>query len=184
MNHSAMINSVKYWITETIIKHNFCPFAKRELVNQSIHFEVIDEQSTAEQLHSLFNEFKRLDQCDEIETSLLIYPKGLESFFDYLDFLELANQLLVEQNYEGIYQIASFHPDYCFADAKQDDPENFTNRSPLPILHILREASLAKAINSYPNPEDIPNKNIQVANQLGKAHFINILSQAMLISKQ
>ena len=99
----------------------------------------------------------------DVETVIVIYPTGLESFFDYLDFLETANELLIEEGYEGTYQLASFHPDYCFDEVKQDDPSNYTNRSPYPILHILREASLERVLQSYKEPESIPENNINLA---------------------
>ena len=92
---------------------------------------------------------------------------GLEDFDDYLDFLAVAEALLVEQGYEGTYQLASFHPDYCFDGAEQDDPANFTNRSPWPMLHLLREAGLEQALAHYPEPEAIPERNIERMGQLG-----------------
>jgi len=90
-----------------------------------------------------------------------------ENFDDYLDFLEISNQLLIDQGYEGVFQLASFHPDYCFADTSPDDPANYTNRSPWPMLHIIREASLEQVLQNYPNPEDIPQRNIDYCRQLG-----------------
>ncbi|MEP2792552.1 MAG: DUF1415 domain-containing protein, partial [Kangiellaceae bacterium] len=169
------INMTKRWLEHSVIEYNFCPFAKKEYVNNSIHYEVIDESNREEQLLSLSEEFKRLDNNPALSTSLLLYPKGLESFFDYLDFVELANELLYELGYEGIYQIASFHPDYCFADTKQSDPENYTNRSPVPIVHLLREDMLEKALDLYPNSEQIPERNILKAQELGSDFFEKLL---------
>jgi len=171
------INMTKRWLEHSVIEFNFCPFAKKEYVNDSIHYEVIDESNREEQLLSLSEEFRRLDNSPALSTSLLLYPKGLESFFDYLDFVELANELLYEMGYEGIYQIASFHPDYCFADTKQSDPENYTNRSPIPIVHLLREDMLEKALDSYPNSEKIPERNILKAQELGSDVFEQLLQQ-------
>ena len=174
--NDKIIDAVKDWILITIIGFNFCPFAKREFDRESIHFEVVDDKNTEEQLHALANEMARLDDNPEIETSIVIYPIGLESFFDYLDFLEFANDLLIEQGYEGTYQLASFHPDYCFEDASQDDAANFTNRSPYPLIHIIREKSLEAVLEKYPNPENIPLKNIQLAQEKGAQIFSDILS--------
>ncbi|MBV1909251.1 MAG: DUF1415 domain-containing protein, partial [Kangiellaceae bacterium] len=131
-----------------------------------------------EQLLSLTHELTRLDQQGDIATTLILLPKGLESFFDYLDFIDIANELLVELGYEGIYQLASFHPDYCFADVQQDDPSNYTNRSPVPIVHILREEQLEKILAIYPEPENIPNKNIQLTHKLGAKVFKDTLGNA------
>ena len=178
MDETQIISSVKYWLENTIIKFNFCPFAKREFDRGSIHYELVDDGNPEEQLHAMVNEFHRLDQNDAIETTILILPVGLESFFDYLDFLEIANDLLIEEAYEGTYQLASFHPDYCFDDAVHDDPANFTNRSPYPLIHILREASLEKVLAKYPEPELIPEKNIEVARQSGKDVFEAVLIQS------
>lgn len=175
MEQNKIIESVKYWLEQTIIGFNFCPFAKKEFVNESIHYELVDESNTQEQLLALSHELKRLDEQPETETTLFILPVGLESFFDYLDFLELANELNTELGYEGIYQLASFHPDYCFADAQQNDPANYTNRSPVPIIHIIREASLERVLTHYPDPEDIPVRNIRVAEEKGAQVFVDIL---------
>jgi|GEM_PF-39947 len=175
---TSIIAAVKYWIEKTIIGYNFCPFAKREFDNQRIHFELVDDANPEEQLHSMVNEFKRLDNQRDIETTVIILPVGLESFFDYLDFLEIANDLLVEEGYEGTYQLASFHPDYCFGDSKQDDAANFTNRSPYPLLHILREESLELVLEKYPNPESIPERNIEIAREAGAEIFEDILAQS------
>lgn len=172
------IESVKYWLEKSIIGYNFCPFAKREFDNNKIHYEVVDDANTAEQLHALVNEFQRLDKEPEIETTLVIFPIGLESYFTYLDFLEVAQELLCDEGYEGIYQLASFHPDYCFADVKQDDPSNYTNRSPQPVVHIIREQSLEKVLQKHPDPASIPERNIQVATEKGKQVFESILNQA------
>ncbi|WP_210330374.1 DUF1415 domain-containing protein [Aliikangiella sp. G2MR2-5] len=176
--NQKIISSVKFWILNTIIGFNFCPFAKREFDRDSIHYEVVNEILPEEQLHSLVHEFTRLDKCPAIETSIIIFPQGLESFFDYLDFVELANELLAEQNYEGIYQLASFHPDYCFEDVTQEDVSNFTNRSPYPMIHIIREASLEKVLEKYPSPETIPERNIELARSKGIQIFKDILQKS------
>lgn len=177
MNEEKLINSVKHWLDKTIIGHNFCPFAKKEFVNETIHYEVVNDANREEQLMALTHEFTRLDEQHDIATTLLLLPIGLESFFDYLDFLDIANNLLAEVGYEGTYQLASFHPDYCFADAQQDDSSNYTNRSPVPIIHILREARLEKVLESYPEPEKIPEQNIILTEKLGSELFEEILEE-------
>jgi uncharacterized protein len=176
---NPIIQSVQFWLEHTIIGFNFCPFAKREFLNQSIHYEVVDDKNPQEQLHSLINECQRLDQHSEIETTLLILPIGLESYFDYLDLLQMAEELLFQEGYEGIYQLASFHPDYCFADVEYDDASNFTNRSPYPIFHLLRESSVEKAVAHSENPELIPERNIELAKQKGSEVFVELLKQSL-----
>ncbi len=179
----SMIASVKHWLDKTIIGFNFCPFAKREFDAGKIHYEVVDDSNPEEQLHAIVNEFHRLDKHPEIETTLVILPLGLESYFGYLDFLDIANDLLTDEGYEGIYQLASFHPDYCFADVKQDDPSNYTNRSPLPVIHIIREQSLEKVIAHHPDPEGIPDRNIALAKETGQEVFEEILQQSQQLNK-
>ena len=116
---------------------------------------------------ALLAECASLDKDDTRETSLLIFPSTFSYFKDFLDGLTLANDLLKEQGYEGIYQLASFHPQYRFKGAGRNDPANYTNRSPYPIFHILREASLEAALKNYPNPEQIPQRNIELTRRLG-----------------
>jgi len=175
MEHKSIIKAVKYWLDKTIIGFNFCPFAKREFVNNTIHYQVTDESKFEGQLMALFIEFERLENEPDIATTLMIFPVGLESFYTYLDFLELANDLLFDSGFEGVYQLASFHPDYCFEDLKSKDVGNYTNRSPYPIIHIIREESLERALKQYPDPENIPVRNIALAHQKGSQVFEQIL---------
>lgn len=119
-----------------------------------------DAADLEELLHELVAECRRLDAEPGIATTLLIAPAGMEDFDDYLDWLELAERLLDDLGYRGIYQLASFHPDYVFDGVEAADPANATNRSPYPMLHILREAELERALASYPDPESIPERNM------------------------
>lgn len=120
-------------------------------------------------LEDLNVELQRLQAtpASELETTLLILPSVLRDFLAYNDFLDIADELLAEQGYEGELQIASFHPDYQFAGTQVDDAENYTNRAPYPILHLLREASLDEAVTSHPDVDSIPEKNIETMNALG-----------------
>jgi len=163
----ACIRRTRRWVEEVIVAHNFCPFAGREVARNSIRYAVSPESRTAGALEVLIDECLQLDRDSCIETTLLIYPQGFEVFDDYLDFVELAEALLVEQGYEGIYQLATFHPDYRFADAPADDPANYTNRSPCPMLHIIREAALERAIAAHPDPGGIPERNVAYAREQG-----------------
>ncbi|MFZ2725259.1 MAG: DUF1415 domain-containing protein [Methylococcaceae bacterium] len=161
------IDATKTWLSTIIIAHNICPFAKRVFDEQSIHFTVNKSEAIEQLLLNLIAECELLNNDNTIETSLLIYSKALTDFDDYLDFLALAEDLLIEQGYEGIYQLASFHPDYCFEGVSINDASNYTNRSPYPMLHLLRESSLEQAIKHYPNPELIPERNIELTRELG-----------------
>lgn len=167
LNHKLIITQTQKWLSTVIINHKFCPFAKREFDKGSIHYAVSDSMDLEAQLETVITHCTALDRDRERETSLLIFPNGLSEFEAYLDLLELATALLRDQGYEGIYQLASFHPQYKFDGAAEDDPSNYTNRSPYPMLHILREASVERALESFPNPENIPTRNIQVTQDLG-----------------
>jgi hypothetical protein len=136
----------------------------------------VTEAATEEQLLSaLETELALLNDDASVETTLLIHPDVLQDFFDYNQFLDTAERLLVQLDLEGVYQVASFHPDYQFAGTAADDAENFTNRSPYPLLHILREESLALRIAAYPDVEQIPVRNIEQMKRLGREKLQSIL---------
>lgn len=161
------VNHTQKWLGTVIIDHMLCPFAKREYDKGRIHYAVIETADLERQLEHLILEIEALDEDPKRDTSLLIFPKALSKFEDYLDLLEIATALLKTEGYEGIYQLASFHPDYRFDGVPDDDPSNYTNRSPYPMLHILREASVEAALKTYPNPENIPARNIELTQGLG-----------------
>ena len=171
-----LIIATQTWLTSVIIDYSICPFAKRELDRGSIRFCVSHDTEIERCLMNLMLECDLLDADLNIETTLLIYDHAFTAFDDYLDFLDLAETLLVEQGYEGIYQLASFHPDYRFEGARQDDPANYTNRSPYPMLHLLRESSIEQAVSSYPHPENIPQRNIELTRELGLAKMQALLA--------
>ena len=174
IDEASAILHTRNWIEKVVIGCNFCPFAARELQLNTIRYQVnaTDEISTI--LEQLIEECRLLDQQPEVETTLLILTNLPGSFHDYLDYLNLAEQLLIKEGYEGTYQLASFHPDYCFAGASPEEASNFTNRSPYPMFHLLREASLSKALAQHPHPEEIPVRNIAYANELGYTYFKNL----------
>lgn len=163
------------WIRSFIIEYQICPFAKGPVNNGGLRICVSDNQKKAQALETLMTEIARLDQQPEIETTLLVFEHAFKDFFTYLDFVALAEDLINLQGYEGIYQIASFHPNYCFADTDPDDVSNYTNRSPYPMVHLLREASLEKAIAAYGDTSSIPEKNIATMHRLGLAQIKAII---------
>lgn len=167
MTDQHIIKATQNWLDSFIIPYNICPFAGRERRRNSIRYRVVDALQTQTVLEALIDECAWLDTHAETETTLLILPNGFADFDDYLDMLEIAERLLPVQNYEGIYQLASFHPDYCFATDIDNDAANYTNRSPYPMLHIIREDSLEQALASYPDPENIPARNIKLTRELG-----------------
>lgn len=180
---NEIINSVRQWVETVVVELNLCPFAKRELVNDRVHFYVTQASTEEQLLVSLEEQLQVLHDDSSIETTLLIHPYVLQDFYDYNQFLSLAEGLLVEMNLEGIYQIASFHPDYQFADTGINDAENYTNRSPYPILHLLREDSMERAIITHADVEQIPLRNIELMNQTGQEKLSTLL-QACLSSQQ
>ncbi|MDP2099214.1 MAG: DUF1415 domain-containing protein [Methylococcales bacterium] len=169
-------SATQSWLQTVIIDYGICPFAKREQERGSIYFSVNHDTDIEPCLLNLIAECDRLDTEPDIETTLLIYAKAFADFDDYLDFVEIAETLLSEQGYEGIYQLASFHPDYCFQGADLDDAANYTNRSPYPMLHLLREASIEQAVASHPDPEGIPPHNIELTRKLGLAKMQTLLA--------
>ena len=164
---ATIIQQTKKWIIDVVIGCNFCPFAAKEIKRDTIQYEVLTDATTTTALQAVMTTMYQLDAAKHIETSLLIFPGSFELFEEYLHLLELAEKLLVKEKYEGIYQIASFHPKYLFAGSNEDDPSNYTNRSPYPMLHFLREESLSKAIDSYPDIDEVPNRNITFTREKG-----------------
>jgi hypothetical protein len=174
-----VIQQTKTWVDEVVIGLNLCPFASRVVSENRIDYIVVRGDSLEQHLHQLADCFSKLDESSEIETSLIIFPQAYKSFDDYLELLELSNQLLEELNYAGIYQLASFHPEYLFADSTEDDASNFTNRSPYPMLHLLRESSIEKAVASYKNIDDIPDNNIKKLQKIGYTVMQQMLNNIM-----
>ena len=166
---------MRRWVETVVIDLNLCPFAGRELREERVRFEVTPANSEAELLACLQAELERLETHPEIETTLLIHPEALQDFADYNQFLDSADDLLQAMELTGTYQIASFHPDYQFADTAANDVENFTNRAPYPMLHLLREASVERAIESHPDIEQIPQRNIRLMKELGVERLQQLL---------
>lgn len=177
MKHSDIIQQTQCWLENVIIGLNFCPFAKREFVNQSIRYAVSDALQLDEALQAVADEFITLDQEDGIETTLLMFASGFSDFDDFVELIDYSNQLIDELGYRGIYQVAHFHPDYCFEGSDDQDAANFTNRSPWPTLHLIRESSLQSAIEQHANTEAIPEANIRLARKLGFDKMQQLLQQ-------
>ena len=157
----VVLNSVRRWFEKAVLGLNLCPFASRPYREGSIHFALshaIDDEAC---LGDLYTNLRKMEQDSAIETMIMICPHHLSCFEEYNQFLALAELLLEQQGWAGIFQIASFHPDYCFDGAQPEDRANWTNRSPFPLLHLIRESSISRIIDSNTNVEKIPQNNIE-----------------------
>ena len=168
---AVVVERTKNWIRDVVIGLNFCPFAPKPFKDDLIFYKVEDSSDIASALESFMNTCRFLEDNPAMETALLIFSKGFSDFQEYLDLIDLAENLLKAQGFEGIYQVASFHPDYIFAGSDENDPANYTNRSPYPMLHLLREDLLEIAIDKHSNVDNIPNQNIAKAKSLGLDYF-------------
>lgn len=165
------IEQTQQWIKKVVIGCNFCPFAAKVVKDNSVHYKVETAISSKICLESFIKLCMQMDDNPAIETSILIFPSAFEQFDDYLDLVSMAESLLEKEGYEGIYQVASFHPQYRFSGAPISDAANYTNRSIYPMLHILREESIEKALEKYQDADKIPARNIHFAREKGVAYM-------------
>jgi hypothetical protein len=172
----AITSDVETWLDDVVIGLNLCPFAAIPRKNDQVRFVVSQALSEEVLLADLHAELSFMNKTPalEVETSLLIVPDMLAKFDDYNQFLDLVDELLESFEWDGIFQIASFHPNYCFAETDPDSVENLTNRAPYPILHIIREESLEKALEKMASPDEIYKRNIETMNNLS-AEKIRVL---------
>ncbi|WP_198650404.1 DUF1415 domain-containing protein [Saccharospirillum mangrovi] len=177
IDQTNTLQAVRRWVDRLVVGENLCPFAKRELVRDRVRFVVSEARNETDLLTDLGLELNRLQTEPDIETTLLIHPAVLTDFLDFNDFLDQADALLRQLKLEGEFQIATFHPHYQFADTEPDAAENYTNRSPYPILHLLREDSLETAIDRYPDTGEIPERNIARMEAMGVAQLKAILAE-------
>jgi len=175
VSDAAVIGATRQWVETVVVGLNLCPFAKRELVRDRIRFVVSPATDEEQLIRDLDHELGFLQAHPEVETTLLVHPAVLGDFEDYNQFLDLVDVLIAQMRLRGELQVASFHPDYQFQDTGPDDVENTTNRSPYPMLHLIREASIGAAIAHYPDPEGIPERNIDTVERLGMAHMQALL---------
>lgn len=178
VQHKHVIAATRHWLDTVVIALNLCPFAKPRFVQNTIQYSYTDAAGEASLLEALADELIKLDTNPDISTTLLIHPKVLSNFSDYNQFLELAEQLLEMSGYRGVYQVVGFHPQFQFTETDQDDVGNYTNRSPYPMLHILREAEVTAAVEQYPNVEEIPSQNIKTLKQCGVKKLHKLLLES------
>lgn len=168
-SNEQIIAATQLWVERAVIGLNLCPFAKAVHVKKQIRYVVSGATTPEELLKDLINELEMLAEssAEKIDTTLLVHPYVLTDFLDYNDFLDVVEETLDELDLAGELQIASMHPQYQFADTQPDDMENFTNRSPYPTLHLLRESSVDKAVAAFPEADQIFEKNIETMKKLG-----------------
>lgn len=157
------LQQTQQWFEKVVLGLNLCPFAHRPARQQQIHFQVSNSATEEALQQELLQELQRLANTptEQCETSIIIVPVLLGDFYDYQFFMDEANRLLKREQWQGTFQLASFHPRYCFAGSAPEDDANLTNRAPFPLLHILREASLSEVLEHVDHPDEIPNNNIQ-----------------------
>ncbi|TDF66362.1 DUF1415 domain-containing protein [Cupriavidus sp. L7L] len=174
----AVIAATRHWLERAVIGLNLCPFAKSVYVKEQVRYVVSTATEAPDVLDELERELRLLDETDpaEIDTTLLILPHAVADFLDYNDLLYFADRLLGSLGLEGTLQIASFHPQYQFADSEPDDIENYTNRAPYPILHLLREDSIARAAAAFPDAADIYERNQATMRRLGHAGWRRVMA--------
>jgi uncharacterized protein len=174
---AVAIAATRSWLEKVVIGLQLCPFARAVYSAERIRYFVSGHHSTVGLKEDLANELELLALADEAlhETTLLIHPHALRSFVDYNEFLSEADATIADMGYEGELQVASFHPSYQFHGTLPDDVENFSNRSPHPMLHLLRESSVERAVAAYPDVDDIPNNNIRTLRTLGAVEMRKLL---------
>lgn len=169
VDDEQIIAATEKWLEQAVIGLNLCPFAKSVHVKKQVRYVVSNATTPEALLETLMDELQNLSDADpeEIDTTLLIHPFVLTDFLDYNEFLDIADAALEDMRLDGELQVASFHPQYQFADTDINDITNYTNRSPYPTLHLLREDSIERAVAAYPEASAIFDKNIETMEKLG-----------------
>ncbi|MBU3647457.1 MAG: DUF1415 domain-containing protein [Limnohabitans sp.] len=170
------IEDTQKWLLEAVVGLNLCPFAKSVVVKDMVRYQVCASTDPEDLLALLREELLHLASADPtvLDTTLLIAPYALPEFLDFNDFLAACDAVLIELELDGVLQVADFHPRYQFGGTDVDDIENFTNRTPYPTLHLLREASIDKAVEAYPDAAMIFERNIEMLQQLGHAGWARL----------
>jgi hypothetical protein len=179
-NAAMVVAATRRWLERAVIGLNLCPFAKAVHVKEQIRYAVSAARTPADLMGDLARELQFLADADPetCDTTLLIHPHALTDFLDYNEFLDLADAAIDELGLEGVLQVASFHPDYQFADTDADDVTNCTNRSPYPTLHLLREDSIDRAVEAFPEAEGIYETNMRTLRKLGIAGWHALVDAA------
>jgi hypothetical protein len=181
MQAVAALAATRAWVEQAVIGLNLCPFAKAVQVKGLVRYVCSEARDTAALRADLRDELQRLQAApiEALETTLLVHPWVLQDFLDYNDFLNEADALLAELGLEGVLQVASFHPQYQFAGTAPEDIENATNRSPFPTLHLLREESIARAVQAFPEAEAIYETNMRTLRALGPEAWAQLQARCL-----
>ena len=166
------------WVKDFVVGLNLCPFARPLLASDALRVTVCEANDDEGVAKALLDEVELIQKTSESEvaTTLVVFPNALEKFDDYLAFLMGAEGLLDEMDLAGVLQLASFHPDYQFAGEPIEAASHFTNRAPFPMIHLLREDMVTRSLETYPNPEQIPERNIQKLEDLGRERLQQMLT--------
>ena len=177
LSDSAILQQTRDWLERAVIGLNLCPFARAPYLQQRVRLQLSHATDAEELLADLQQALHALrsESPEQCETTLLIHPWAMADFLDFNDFLEIADACVSAMGLEGEFQVASFHPDYQFADTFADDVENYSNRSPFPILHLLREASIERVVDAVENPDSIYQRNIETLRRLGVEGWVRVL---------
>ena len=169
MTDQEVLDKTRLWLEKAVIGLNLCPFAKAVYVKNQVRLVVSHARHADDLLEELDRELDLLaaTPAEEVDTTLLIHPTLFEDFLDFNDFLEIAEGVVDEHGLEGVVQLASFHPRFQFEGTEPEDMGNYTNRAPFAILHLLREDSVERAVEAFPEAEAIFEQNIEVLEKLG-----------------
>jgi uncharacterized protein len=171
MTDEQVITQTQNWIKTIVVGMNFCPFASRVVKQDSIRYVVERKVSVYAAKNTVLEECKILDKNPAISTTLIIFPEGFADFNEYLQLVAEAEKMMRQKRYDGVYQLATFHPLYQFGDTTFEDPANYTNRSVYPMVHLLREEDVTQALKFYAEPEQIPERNMRLAREKGEVYM-------------
>ena len=179
MTDNLVLSQTRHWLEKAVIGLNLCPFAKAVYVKNQVRLVVSKARHADDLLEELDRELDLLvaTPASEIDTTLLIHPTLFDDFLDFNDFLEIAEGVIDEHGLEGVIQLASFHPQFQFDGTEPDDISNYTNRAPFAILHLLREDSVERAVEAFPQADAIFQANIQTLEKLGHAGWKALFAQ-------
>lgn len=178
-DQAAILAATEAWLEKAVIGLNLCPFAKSVHVKKQIRYVLSGATTPEALLAELMDELQTLSDAspDDIDTTLLIHPDVLTDFLDYNEFLDVVDAAVEDMGLEGELQVASFHPQFQFADTQPDEISNYTNRAPYPTLHLIREASIARAVESFPDAAEIFEKNIETLERLGHEGWDKLMAE-------
>jgi hypothetical protein len=167
---SLIEQKVRVWLEHFVVGLNLCPFAAPVVSSDRLRIKICESTDLDQVMHTFLSELDLIQSSSELDiaTTLLVIPNALDDFEDYLDVIDLAETLLIDAGLEGVIQLASFHPHYQFAEEPAESASHFSNRSPYPLIHFLREDMIARALGSFSNPETIPVKNISILESIGR----------------